>query len=284
MYNVAIYLNTFLPRDCTIVIEENQNSEEPIGRIYEHPFTERMRLFLRLEALFMQAEAFKMAGDQYQSQLCLDAMFALHDLTNRYELRAELLRELERIRHALGQISKRKGADIRLINDTLKKINQHSKTLHELGPNHIGRVRNVRFLNDIRNKNSGDLGCYLFELPALQHWMGQSPTERQRQIRTWLLEFLPLKKVLEFILKFTRENREEEDLVASYGAYVHKMEELYGPQQLLRIILPKNAQVFPRLTGDKSRFVIRFMTQKQIDMKAIQATRNISFKIHTCGI
>ncbi len=252
-------------------------------QIYEHPFNERMRLLLRLETVFCQAITHKQGRDQYETGLYFDALFALLNLTKRYELRAELLRELERIKGLLTQFQHADDASESKIEQTLATLNSCADILHALDSKHIDNLRNIEFLNAVKHRNH-DSGNFLFELPALQYWLSRPQNDRQAQLQAWLDDFLPFKKAIDFLLQLIRESTEKEKAVAVSGVYIKKVDGRSSNHQLLRILLPDGASVYPRVSGDKYRFAIRFVSQNHIDSRARQSAENIDFTMHLCGI
>lgn len=261
-----------------------ENHLATITHTYEHPFNERMRLLLRLELIFIQAMTHKSATDQYQTQLCLDALFALLNLTNRYELRSELLRELERIKVILVQLQRTEAANDDKIDQTLTELANCATQLHGLDTKHIERLRHIEFLNTVKNRNVHDTGSYLFELPALQFWLLQSPHLREQQIQAWLDDFLPLKTTIDFLLRLIRDSATPQVVTADNGVFIKTVDSRSSNHQLLRIMVPENCAVYPRVSGDQFRFAVRFMRQTQADEKAKQSTDNINFSLVYCGI
>lgn len=262
----------------------NDKSFTPIEPVYEHPFNERMRLLLRLEIIFAQAINHKQARNQYETQLCLDALFALLNITNRYELRAELLRELERIKNFLVQLQRAEEASSSKISQTLEELTRCTKQLHQLDSKHIDSVRNIEFLNTVKNRNVHDTGSYIFELPALQYWLLQDKKSREQQIQSWLDDFMPIKTAVDFLLRLIRDSSEQETLSATAGVYIKTIDGRSCSHQLLRIILPETLTVYPRVSGDKFRFAVRFMEQSRIATRAKQTKDNIDFTLQACGL
>ena len=62
---------------------------------YEQPLNERIRLFMRLESMFFQMKNFHRADEYYSIQLFLDALFDVLDFLHRYEIRSEIIKELQ---------------------------------------------------------------------------------------------------------------------------------------------------------------------------------------------
>lgn len=260
------------------------NPENTICKVYEHPFGERIKLLLRLEIIFSQALSHQAVRDQYETQLCLDALFALLNLTNRYELRAELLKELERIKTILLQFKAAEGVSDERVSAMLDELKSCVAILHGLDSKHIDRIRNIEFLNKVKLRNIHDTGSYLFELPELQYWLLQTPEQRTKQIQVWLNDFLPFKTSIDFILRLIRESAFPEAKIAEGGVYIRTSDSQVIAPQLLRIEVDKKHNVYPSVSGNEYRFVVRFMEQKQPDERPSQAKKDIGFCLLTCGI
>lgn len=267
----------------------NQESKPvmQVKPVYEQPLNERVRLLLRLETVFSQAIAHKGVQDQYETQMCLDALFALLNLTNRYELRSELLKELERIRSLLIQYQRSGEASDYRIQETLVELNQCAKVLHGLDSKHIDRIRNIEFLNTIKLRNIHDTGSYVFEIPELQYWLLQSASHRETQVDKWLNDFLPFKSSIEFLLHLIRDSASPETVLAEGGIFIKTVGGKHNaghPQQLLRIELEKQQTVYPSISGNEYRFAVRFMEKNQADERPRQTKEDVSFKLSVCGV
>lgn len=255
-----------------------------VSKVYEHPFGERIKLLLRLEIIFTQVIFHRQAKNQYETQMCLDALFALLNLTNRYELRAELLKELERIRNMLVLLKRTEGVSDHRIDETLEELSRCTDILHGLDSKHIDRIRNIEFLNKVKLRNIHETGSYLFEIPELQYWLLQSTDQRARQISLWLEDFMPFKTSIDFLLRLIRESNQPQSIVAENGLYIQTLDSRQVSHQLLRVEVDDNYNVYPSISGNEFRFVIRFMKQKQVDDRAYQTDKNVKFTLGCCGI
>ena len=63
--------------------------------IYEFPLNEKVRTYLRLEQLFKQLEQGKTADEDWQYINFLDSLFTLLDLSERIDLRNDVLKDIE---------------------------------------------------------------------------------------------------------------------------------------------------------------------------------------------
>ncbi|MPV85487.1 cell division protein ZapD [Ostreibacterium oceani] len=255
---------------------------QSISQVYEQPLNERVRLLLRLEIIFLQAIRHKQARNQYETQMCLDALFALLNLTNRYELRSEILKELERIRSMLVQLLREENANAEKIDGTLIELQTCADILHGLDSKHIDRIRNIEFLNIIKQRNIHDTGSYLFEIPELQYWLLQAESHREKQIQKWLDDFMPFKRAIDFLLSLIRDSASPEVMIAENGIYLKTIDSRLHMHQLLRVRVDENYNVYPRISGGKHRFAIRFMEQIQADTRPKQTEKNVRFSLQTC--
>lgn len=265
-------------------MKPSESTVNTVDRVYEHPFGERVKLLLKLEVIFSQAIEHKQARDQYETQMCLDALFALLNVTNRYELRSVMLKELERINSMLQQLKRAEEVSVGKVDETLQALMRCKTMLHALDSKHIDRLRNIEFLNTIKLRNIHETGSFLFEIPELRYWLLQSPEHRARQIQLWLDDFMPFKEATDFLLHLIRDSAESEPAVATDGIYIKTVENKTSVHQLLRISVDEQHNVYPSISGDGYRFVIRFMEQKQVDERPKQAKKDISFCLKACGI
>lgn len=252
--------------------------------VYEHPFGERIKLLLKLEVVFNQAIEHKKARDEYETQMCLDALFALLNVTNRYELRSVMLKELERINSMLMQLKRSEEVIPDKVEQTIVELEHCKSILHGLDSKHIDRLRNIEFLNTIKLRNIHETGSFLFEIPELRYWLLQNSDRRASQIQHWLDDFMPFKETTDFLLHLIRDSADPEHHTAKNGVYIKTLDSKSNIHQLLRIKVNKKHNVYPSISGDGYRFVIRFMEQNQADIRAKQASVDIDFCLEACGI
>jgi len=257
---------------------------KPILPLYEHPFNERVRLLLRLEIIFAQAARHASMADQYETQQSLDSLFALLNISNRYELKSELLRELERIKTLLTQLKKNADVNNQAIGQTIEQLQNCADGLHRMDSKNIDYIRNIEFLNTIKNRNVHDTGTFLFELPELQYWLLQPQEHRQQQIATWFDDFMPIEQTVYFILNLIRQSAVPQHLTAHRGVHIKTIDGRSNNYQLLSIDIGSDNDVYPRVSGDKFRFAIRFMEKNQASATPVQTQCDIGFRLGMCGI
>ena len=81
-------------------------SHDAVARVtaYEQPLNERMRNFLRLDFLYQQAVHHHTRSDPWSTRAAVSALLEILAITQRGDVRSEVLKELER------QMAARRGS------------------------------------------------------------------------------------------------------------------------------------------------------------------------------
>ena len=222
--------------------------------LFEHPLNEKMRTWLRIEFLIQQmpfrpqiashADAlhfFRNAGD-------------LLDVLERGEVRTDLVKELERQQRKLQSWAEVPGVDQERINALRQQLKQSSSTL--MAAPRIGQfLREDRLIALVRQRLSIPGGCCSFDLPTLHIWLHMPQAHRDEQVASWLASLDPLVQSLSLILDLIRNSGQFRKQTSLNGFYQDNGEDA----DLLRLRLDLAHQLYPQISGHKSRFAIRFL-------------------------
>ena len=206
--------------------------------LFEHPLNEKMRTWLRIEFLIQQmafrpqiashADAlhfFRNAGD-------------LLDVLERGEVRTDLVKELERQQRKLQSWAEVPGVDQERINELRHQF-----------------LREDRLIALVRQRLSIPGGCCSFDLPTLHIWLHMPQAHRDEQVASWLASLDPLVQSLSLILDLIRNSALFRKQTSLNGFYQDNGEDA----DLLRLRLDLAHQLYPQISGHKSRFAIRFL-------------------------
>lgn len=251
--------------------------------VYEQPLNERMRLFMRLESMFTQMKNFHHADEYYSIQLFLDALFDVLDFLHRYEIRSEIIKELQRYRNALERGTLSLEAQQDRADDLIEKIDFSLKEAHELNFNTISALRENELLNSMRQRNFNQSGNCLFEVPAYQFWLiKQSNRDNPFLVRCYEM-FHPIIRAIVLILRIVRNSARMETVCADSGMYLRSLNSQMR-NQMIRIHMAAQDTVFPRISGDKHRFAVRFLAQDSPECRAEQSQVSLCFGVQICAI
>lgn len=255
----------------------------PNSICYEYPLNERIRVLLRLEFLFQQVTQNAAEHSPWDSRLALQGLFDIFGLIGRNELKAELLKELDRYATSLYRLGQTPGVDTEKLNSILQEIGKAIAGIHRLDNATLETVRQNDFLGAVRQRNSIPGGTCPFDVPALHFWLRQSGTVRTRHIAAWLQPFQPLQDAVHLLLRLIRDSALPYWEVAAQGFYQKALDNT-APNQLVQVILPREATVFPIISGSKHRFSLRFMEQPDPHQRPRQTAEAINFQLVCCII
>src|SRR5512138_1879111 len=99
-------------------------SAETAARVvaYEQPLNERMRNFLRLDFVYQQAVLHHTRPDPWSTRAAVAALLEILAITQRGDIRSEVLKELERQMNSLATFASRPGVDTTRLRMLLAKL------------------------------------------------------------------------------------------------------------------------------------------------------------------
>lgn len=253
---------------------------------YEQPLNERIRALLRLEFSFQQVEHAIANSNvaSWSSRMALQGLFDIFDLTGRNEFKSELLKELERHATTLGRLRQTPHVDCTALDRVLAEIAHVTYRIH----NHLDNwsmdaVRKTDFLNAVHKRNRVSIGVCSFDLPALHHWLQHDHTVRNHHLQDWLEPFVPMREAILLILQLIRQSGSPHPEVAQRGFLQRGLDSTVS-NQLIRVLLPSNASVFPEISASRHRFTIRFLEQSDPNCRAVQSMADVAFDLACCAI
>jgi len=246
--------------------------------IYEFPLNEKVRTYLRLEQLFKQLEQGKTAVEDWQYINFLDCLFTLLDLSERIDLRNDVLKDIELHEKNLVIWSQHPNIDNDALQFALQKIlrlRESLKSNKKVG----AELKEDRFLASVRQRFSIPGGTCSFDLPNLHYWLQQPNESKQQDINRWLRELLPIQQAMEITLSFLRERGRFGLIQAEKGFYQGIAED---KNELIRVLCATDNGYYPMLSGNKYRYAIRFtLFVPSVDGNA-SLDSTVEFKLASC--
>jgi len=259
---------------------ENRTSSAKVIH-FEHPLNERYRFFLRLEYLFNLLE-FHMSGDSQQnSHSALSSLLDILNVANRTDIKAESLKELDRISGVLTPLVSKPGIELTRLAEILASVRKISTQLREItGPiDSALKEQDLLKILQLRNNISG--GMCDFDLPGYRFWLNQSSQQRLQDLRSWSAIYAPLRKAIGIILHLIRTSTSFEIKLAENGLYKQLLDPK-TPIQLIIVSLPKDTNYYPEFSGGKHRFTVRFLDTTL--PHPLQTNNTIEFALSCCRL
>lgn len=222
--------------------------------IFEHPLNERTRSWLRIETSLQQMHTLAPLDSLPASLAFFRAAAEFIEVTDRGEVRSEILKELEKQQKKLMKWAEAPNADPALIQGLSDDLKQQSAALSS-APRIAQHLKDDKIIAIVRQRLSIPGGCCGFDLPYLHLWLNLSQDVRNTTLSGWLEGLQPLKNALGSLLTLLRQSARFNAVESHNGFYQDNAE----GADLLRLRLPVDYLIYPQVSGHKSRFAIRFL-------------------------
>lgn len=252
--------------------------------IFEQPLNERVRIFLRIEALINKLEYFKNLNNDIASYHAILSILEITSLVERGDIKQEVIKELERQHRILSALLSHESVDKSRLELTLSKLKNGLNNIHGMDGKLGEHLKKIDFLLSIKQRSSIPGGSCDFDLPQLRYWLNLNFQNRQDNISKWSAPYRQLYEVLEVAIKIIRESGHAEKVTAKNGFFQEALD-TSQPNQLLRIELPCAVTIFPEISAGKHRYSIRFLqSQNSVDQIPTQFKQDVEFKLIRCSL
>jgi cell division protein ZapD len=247
--------------------------------LYEYPFNERIRAYLRLEYLFDRLFFFARPGDSKNHQIAVGTIFDILDAIERTDVKSSVLQDIERQRLHLVALRDHPSVAQDALEAMLRDMEKTSTTLSSQGKTGQPLRENEWFVS-LRGRLAVPGGGTQIEMPSYHAWQQKPETVRCADLQAWIEPLLPLHEGLTIGLRLLRASGRRCESVAEQGTY----QQMLGgkTQQLLRVWVDGEENVFPEISANKYMIWIRFSTQDG-ELKPQQVARDIHFEMSLCA-
>jgi len=248
---------------------------------YEFPLNERMRVFIRLEQLFLQLDHFLAGSGIWDKRATVSTLVDILQVFSRHDLKAETLKELERHSNRLNQLSNHEGIDTIRLRKILDDLNSTSKILYTTnGKIDLSSMKSDLF-QTISQRSTIPGGTCSFDLPSYHFWLEQPQELQDEDLTKWISLFSPIRTAVDLILNFIRLSCSSSKEIANMGFYQATLD-LTQPYQILIIKILRTTPYFVEISGGKHRFTARFMHSSTNNIRPKQAETNVDFLLSYC--
>lgn len=247
--------------------------------LYEYPFNERIRAYLRLEYLFDRLFFFAQPGDAKNHQIAVATIFDILDASERTDIKSAVLQDMERQRLQLAALRDHPGVAQDALEAMLREMEKTSTALATHGKTGQS-LRENEWLVSLRGRLAVPGGATQIEMPSYYAWQHKPESVRCADLQAWMTPLLPMYDGLAIALRLLRESGRRSEAAAEQGAY----QQMLGGKthQLLRVWIDEAAGVFPEISANKYMIWIRFSTQDG-ELKPQQVSRDVPFQMSLCS-
>ena len=143
--------------------------------LYEYPFNERIRTYLRLEHLFRRLAELLPRSHPLDHHYAIQTIFEIMDVASRADLKSDLLQELERQKQILLAYQSNPNVEPEMLNAILAEVDRASAALSASQGRTGQNIRENEWLMSVRGRTN----CYALESGAcarIIYWRSRKPT------------------------------------------------------------------------------------------------------------
>jgi cell division protein ZapD len=228
--------------------------------IYEYPFNERIRTYLRLERLFRRLSMLVSRDTPIDHHYALASLFEIVEVGARADLKSDVLKDLERHKQTFSSYRDNPAIDQDVLGQLLQQIDT---CLHQVSsqPGRIGQqLTENDWLSSLRSRINIPGGTCEFDLPAYYAWQHEPASKRRADLDQWISSLAPLAESVLLLLRLLRDSGQPQRVMAQDGQFQQNL-----PQgrtfQLLRLALDDAQDLIPEISGNRLMVSIRLMRQ-----------------------
>lgn len=257
-----------MPQTIPTQIRHNASMNESVDhhvtsglQVFEFPCNERVRTMLRLECLSRRYNMLEQQDCSASHEAALATLFELYDLlSNRSDIKNELLQELERQRQQLSKFEGLPDVSSDRLRAVIGEISDIFAALGDVRLRLGSHLNELEFLMAIKGRTGIPAGNCSFDLPALAVWLKRTAADRRVALHEWLGPLRPLLGAVELGLKLLRQGASPLGYAAQNGSFELG---LSGQQiRLIRIETRDARELVCDVSSNKYVVAVRF---RQLD-------------------
>ncbi|MDB5897576.1 MAG: hypothetical protein JWP41_1178 [Ramlibacter sp.] len=248
--------------------------------LYEYPFNERIRTYLRLEHLFRRLGELIPRSHPLDHHYALATIFEVMDVAARADLKSDVLKDLERQKHVLNGYRGVPGVAEGVIDRMLGQLDGCFTAVNGT-PGKAGQsLTENDWLMSIRSRAGIPGGTCEFDLPGYYAWQHLPAGQRRADLERWAGTLAPLAESIHLLLKMLRDSGTPQKVMANGGQLQQTL-----PQGrtflLLRLRIDDSLGLVPEISGNRLMISVRMMRQENDRMQA--SSDNTSFELTLCA-
>ncbi|MGH8457593.1 MAG: cell division protein ZapD [Stenotrophobium sp.] len=249
---------------------------------FEQPLSERVRTYLRLEFLFEQHLHHRNDPTGLGARATLQALLDILSVLSRSDLKNDILKELSDQHATLTKLAERPGIDPGRLRGILAEITEAVNGMQQMTAQFAGSLlRSNEFLHTVLNRYGIPGGTCAFDLPAYHYWLSQPYELIRRDLDAWFADIKHFELAIKLYVRLLRNSVEPQTQLAHGGMYIHTPQ---GACTLLRVTVPVAAGVYPEISAGRHRFTVRFMSARDVNVRSLQSTDDVSFQLQCCAL
>lgn len=249
--------------------------------LYEYPFNERIRTYLRLEQLFQRLRELMSRTHPLDHHFAIQTIFEVMEVASRADMKSDVLKDIDRNRQTLNSYRGNPAISEALLNEVIAELDTCFSQLSQLSGKTGQSLTENDWLMSIRSRIGIPGGTCEFDLPAYHAWQHLPVPQRQSDLQTWATPLSPLADAISLLMKMLRDSGSAQKVMAMGGQFQQNL-----PQgrtfQLLRLHMDETLGLIPEISGNRLMMSVRLMRQGE-DGRLYTAQQDGAFELTLCA-
>ncbi|MES2360538.1 MAG: cell division protein ZapD [Pseudomonadota bacterium] len=249
--------------------------------LYEYPFNERIRTYLRLEHLFRRLGELVAREHPIDHHYAITTIFEVMDVAARADLKMDVLKDLEKQKQILNGYRGNPAIAEAVLDDVTAQLEGCFAGLNNLPGKAGQQLTENDWLMSIRSRVGIPGGTCEFDLPAYYAWQHLDAQTRQHDLQRWTATLVPLAESIRLLLQLLRDSGAPQKVIAPAGQYQQTL-----PQgrtfQLVRLRIDPSAGLIPEISGNRLLVSVRLMRHESDD-RLHSCTDDAAFELTLCS-
>ena len=228
--------------------------------LYEYPFNERIRTYLRLEQLFRRLGELVPRTQPLDHHFALTTIFEIMDVSARADLKADVLRDLEKQKQLLEGYRGNPSISERALNAVFLQLDDCSQSLGAQSGKAGQLLTDNEWLMGIRSRTGIPGGTSSFDLPGYHAWQHRTAPLRQKALEEWSETLAPLAESVHVLLQLLRDSGVAQKVMAEHGQFQQNLPS-GRTFQLLQLRINPALHLVPEISGNRLMVSVRLMEQ-----------------------
>ncbi len=239
---------------------------------YEFPLNERIRKLIRVEELFLKIDVLATSAKKYTEFSLFERLFELMLTASRYDLKVDLIQEIER-----QKLKLRSKAKTQANNALMVKLSKAKTKLEKAKIQPGFYFGDDKYLQEIKSRKDSPYGITSVDFPEFQFWLQcETPLARKDYFKQKIAPFQPIKEAIFVVLALLRSSAKEELVSAERGVFQKKLDPSLK-NDLITISMNLRSKYYPNVSSNKYALSIHF----EHYLKHTMLDKSIKFKIGT---
>ena len=249
--------------------------------LYEYPFNERIRTYLRLEHLFRRLAVLVPREHPIDHHFALTTLFEIMDVAARADLKSDVMKDLERQKNTLNGYRGNPAIAEGVLDQIINQLDGCFEALNKQ-PGKAGQtLADNEWLMSIRSRIGIPGGTCEFDLPGYYAWQQLEPERRPADLAKWASVLGSTAESIHMLLKLLRDSGVPQKVMATNGQLQQTL-----PQgrsfQLLRLRIDPDLHLVPEISGNRLMVSVRLMRHEPAE-RLHPSTESVPFELTLCS-